>query len=141
MAASDVSYEILVEQYIKGREITAAVLNGESLPLVEIIPSGELYDYRCKYTKGKSEYICPAEIPDDMADRIRKYAVTAYNTLGCKGLVRVDFILDNGNKPWFLEVNTIPGLTELSLAPMAALKAGITFDQLIDKICRFALKG
>jgi len=139
--AAAVSPEILVEQYVKGREITCAVLDGESLPLVEIVPTNELYDYQCKYTKGKSEYICPAEIPGKTGVMIRDYAHTAYNIINCAGLTRVDFILDTEMRPFFLEVNTIPGLTELSLAPMAARQVGIDFDGLIRKLCDAALKG
>ncbi len=138
--AYDVSPEVLVEHYIKGREITSAVLDDESYPLVEIIPSNELYDYDCKYTKGKSQYICPAELPDETTNLIKDYGRRAYDALKCSGLARVDFILDKDNIPWFLELNTLPGMTELSLAPMAAKEAGIDFESLIDKICRSALK-
>jgi D-alanine-D-alanine ligase len=139
-AAASVSGEILIEEYIKGREITAAVLDGEAFPLVEIKPSGELYDYHCKYTEGGSQYVCPAEIPEKIADRIRNYALTAYKVIKCSGLARVDFILEDNKRPYFLEVNTLPGMTALSLAPMAAAAAGIDFDQLMDRIIKCALK-
>lgn len=138
--AFEISREILVEEYIKGREITAAVLDGESLPLVEVIPINELYDYECKYTKGKSQYICPAEIPEEIAAEIKELASRAYELIECSGLVRVDFILNEKNRPYFLEVNTLPGMTELSLSPMAAEEAGISFDELIERICRSALR-
>jgi len=137
--AEGVTGEVLVEQYIKGREITASVLDGRPLPLVEIIPTNELYDYQCKYTKGKSQYICPAEIPENVADAISKTAARIYEIIGCDGLARVDFIIDHRNQTYFLEVNTLPGMTELSLAPMAAKEAGIDFDALIEKICLGAL--
>ena len=137
--AYDVSSEVIVEAYIEGREITSAVLDDVVYPLVEIIPSGELYDYASKYTKGKSEYICPAKLPDEITDLIEDYGRRAYDALKCSGLVRVDFILDKDSIPWFLELNTLPGMTELSLAPMAAKEAGIDFDMLIDKICRSAM--
>jgi len=137
--AFKISADILIEKYIKGREITVAVLGGKPLPPVEIIPSNELYDYQCKYTKGKSQYICPAEIPDEVAQKGLEYAAQACELIGCSGLARVDFILDSRNRLYFLEVNTIPGMTELSLAPMAARKAGINFDELIEKICRLAV--
>jgi len=138
--AYDVSPELLVEQYIEGREITAAVLDDTEYPLVEIIPSGELYDYDCKYTKGKSKYICPAKISDEITELIKDYGRRAYSALKCSGLARVDFILDKDNIPWFLELNSLPGLTELSLAPMAAKEAGVDFDTLIDKICKSAMQ-
>ena len=139
-SASSVTGEVLAEQYIAGREITAAVLNGQPLPLVEIIPTNELYDYQCKYTKGKSKYICPAEIPDNVTAGIQQDAEKIYKLLGCEGLARVDFIMNKENKAFFLEVNTLPGMTELSLAPMAAREAGIDFDDLVNRICRAALK-
>ncbi len=132
--------QAVVEQYIKGREVTCSVLNGTPLPIVEIIPKNELYDYQCKYTKGMSQYICPAEIDEKVADLIMKYAARMYEQIGCRGLARVDFILDKDNKPWFLEVNTIPGMTELSLAPMAAKASGIDFDELIRRICTASME-
>ena len=135
-----ISPEVLVEQYVDGREITSAVLDDQSYPLVEIIPSNELYDYDCKYTKGKSEYICPAKLPDEITELIIDYGRRSYDALKCSGLARVDFILDKDNIPWFLELNTLPGMTELSLAPMAANEAGIDFDNLINKICQSAMK-
>ncbi len=138
--AGEVSKEILIEEYIKGREITAAVLNGEPLPLVEIIPTNELYDYQCKYTKGKSRYVCPAEIPENIAIIIQELAGKTYKAIGCAGLARVDFILNTNGNPYFLEVNTLPGMTELSLAPMAAKAAGISFAQLVERICQSALE-
>lgn len=132
--AAEVSSEILIEKYIKGREITCSVLDGKPLPLVEIIPSHELYDYQCKYTKGKSQYICPAPLPARLTARIQKLAARAYEAIGCSGLARADFILSRRNQPYFLEVNTLPGMTELSLAPMAARQAGISFEELVDII-------
>jgi len=139
-SAASVTGEVLAEQYIRGREITAAILNGKPLPLVEIIPAGELYDYQCKYTKGKSKYICPAEIPADITSDIQQSAEKIYKIIGCEGLARVDFIMSEQNQAYFLEVNTLPGMTELSLAPMAAKEAGIDFDDLVDHICQSALK-
>ncbi len=138
--AYDVSKEILVEQYIKGREITGAVLNGRALPLIEIIPTNECYDYQCKYTKGKSQYLCPAKLPKNITRGIQKLAVKAYTILGCSSLARVDFILDSKNHPYFLEVNTLPGMTDISLAPMAAKKSGMSFDDLIESICKAAME-
>jgi len=138
--AADITKEVLIEKYIKGREITAAILDGQKLPLVEIVPTGELYDYECKYTKGKSQYICPAEISENITIMIQDMALKAYSTIGCFGAARVDFILDARNIPHFLEVNTLPGMTELSLVPMAAKEAGITFDDLIEKTIDSATK-
>ena len=136
--AAKVTDDILVEQYCKGREITAAVLDGEAYPLVEIVPTNELYDYHCKYTKGGSQYFCPADIPEEISEQIKKHALTAYNLIQCSGLVRADFIYD-GDQINFLEINTLRGMTELSLAPMAAKEAGYSFDDLISKIIESAL--
>lgn len=133
------SSDVLVEEYISGREITAAILDGKPLPLVEIRPTNELYDYEAKYTKGKSNYIVPAEIDDEVAKLIQQAAVKAYSIIGATGLARVDFILDKQNRFFFLELNTLPGMTELSLAPMAARSIGIEFDQLVSKLIESAL--
>ncbi|MEW6412354.1 MAG: D-alanine--D-alanine ligase [Candidatus Zixiibacteriota bacterium] len=131
--------DILVEKYIKGREITAAVLDGKALPLVEIKPKKGLYDFEAKYTKGMSDYIVPAEIDKDAAASIQQAALRIYNVIGATGLVRVDFILDEDNQYFFLELNTLPGMTELSLAPMAANAVGIGFDDLVNKLMNSAM--
>lgn len=133
------SDEILIEKYIKGREITVAVLGNEALPIVEVKPKHLLYDYECKYTKGMTEYICPAEIDDSLTKEIQKQAVLAFNSIKCRGFARIDFILDENNIPYFLEVNTIPGMTDLSLVPMAAKVAEIDFNSLINKIINLSL--
>ena len=133
------SSQILVEAYQPGREITASVLDGKPLPLVEIKSKNELYDFEAKYTKGKSDYIVPAEIDNDLTKSIQEAAVKIYNVVGATGLVRVDFILDDSKNFHFLELNTLPGMTELSLAPMAASAVGIGFDQLIGKLIESAL--
>ena len=128
------SPNILIEQFIKGREITAAVLSGKALPLVEIVPNNGLYDFEAKYMKGKSEYYVPADISDEMTKTIQEAAVNIYNIIGCSGMARADFILDKKNDFYFLELNTLPGMTQLSLAPMAASAAGYGFDELIEQL-------
>jgi D-alanine-D-alanine ligase len=134
------SSSILVEQYIPGRELTVAVLDGEALPVVEIKPQSGLYDYEAKYTKGKTEYIVPAEIDSDIAVAIQEAAVKAYRVIGASGLVRVDFILADSGELYCLEVNTVPGMTNLSLAPMAAKAKGVDFDELISRIIHSAVR-
>lgn len=131
---------VLIERYIKGREITVSILGQEALPIIEVKPKHQLYDYECKYTKGMTEYICPAEIQEELAKEIQKQAIVAFNA--CKGEVfgRVDFILDENNIPYFLEINTIPGMTDLSLVPMAAKAVGISFNELIKKIIELSLE-
>lgn len=131
---------VLIERYIKGREITVSILGQEALPIIEVKPKHQLYDYECKYTKGMTQYICPAEIQEELTKEIQKQAIDAFNA--CKGEVfgRVDFILDENNIPYFLEINTIPGMTDLSLVPMAAKAVGISFNELIKKIIELSLE-
>ncbi len=139
-AAAKEGKRILVEEFIEGRELTVSILDGESLPIVEIRPKNELYDYHAKYTKGMSEYIAPAEIEPSVATHIQEAAVRAYDVVGASGLARVDFILTPDGKFYCLEINTLPGMTNLSLAPMAAKCVGLNFDQLIERIIQSALK-
>ncbi|MBK7141179.1 MAG: D-alanine--D-alanine ligase [bacterium] len=139
-AAAKEGKRILVEQFIEGRELTVSVLDGEPLPIVEIRPKNELYDYQAKYTKGMSEYIAPADIEPSIAKRIQQDAVKAFEVVGASGLARVDFILAPDSRYYCLEINTLPGMTNLSLAPMAAKCVGLSFDQLIERIIQSALK-
>ena len=123
---------ILIEKYIEGRDLTVGILKNYSLPIVEMIPKSGFYDYRAKYKKGETKYICPAEIPSGVAKKIQDIAVKAYFALGCKGSPRIDFRMTPDNRPFILEANTIPGMTETSLLPMAASKAGIGFNRLVE---------
>ena len=107
---------------------------------MEIKPSHKLYDYTCKYTKGKSKYICPADIDEELRQRLSDDAVNFYMTIGCRGYARVDFIVTLSGEYICLELNTLPGMTELSLFPMAARAIGLEFDQLLVKICRLAME-
>jgi len=138
--AAGESSEVLIEQYIKGRELTVSVLDGEALPVVEIKPKKGLYDYESKYTRGMSEYIAPAEIADDLAAGMQRDAVKTYHAVGAEGLVRVDFMLDEDFNYYMLELNTLPGMTELSLAPMAAKAIGLEFHELVDRIIKSAME-
>ncbi len=124
---------VLIEEFIPGRELTVPVLNSVSYPMVEIIPVNELYDYECKYGKGKSRYICPADIEPDIAETAASEAVKLYEAMGMKGIVRFDFRL-HGERHYFLEANTLPGMTELSLVPMSFKSAGIDYTELIERI-------
>ncbi len=132
--------EHVVERYIPGREITAAILDGVALPLVEIIPRGGFYDYTSKYTKGASRYEVPAKLDGATSERIKREALLAWKALGCRDYARVDFRLGEDGEPSCLEVNTLPGMTQLSLVPMAAAEAGLPFDELIERICTMALE-
>ena len=140
-AAFAVSDSLIVEKYLAGREITIAVLDGRGLPPVEIKPTHKLYDYACKYTKGKSRYFCPADVDGAIAARLSDDAVRFYNTIGCRGYARVDFIVASADDYICLELNTLPGMTSLSLFPMAARAAGIEFDELLERLCYLALEG
>ncbi len=136
--------EAVVEAYIPGHEVTVSVLGGPrrpmALPTIEIVAPGGFYDYAAKYTKGRSRYLCPAPLPASVNRRVTDLAVRAYDILGCGGAARVDFRVTSGGKPYVLEVNTIPGMTETSLLPMAAAKAGIDYDTLTERILESALR-
>jgi len=137
-AARKCGRRIFFEEYIPGREVTCAILDGVRLPVVEIVPEGGFYDYEHKYTKGASRYIVPAELEDDVSVKIIDIAMRAYNLLGLRHYARVDFRL-NGFEPYCLEINSLPGMTSLSLVPMAAKALGIEFPELVDRIVRMAL--
>ena len=132
--AFNYSSSVMVEQFIEGRELTVTLIGGKALPVCEIIPSHELYDYECKYTSGMSKYVCPAEIDLDLTGRIQEITERLFNVLKCRHYSRADFRLDHENNLWFLEMNTLPGMTDTSLAPMAAKAAGFSFNDLIDRI-------
>ncbi len=132
--ASRFSEIVIVEQFIEGREITVGIVGGEALPLIEIVPEDGFYDYAHKYTKGKTKYICPADVSEDIAEFMQNQALSAYNILDCSGFARADFRLDDEGQPFLLEINTIPGFTSTSLVPMAAKEVGIEFPELCEKI-------
>ncbi len=138
--AAQFTRKIMAEEYISGRELTVGILDGKALPVVEIIPSHELYDYECKYLPGKSQYVVPAEIDDDLRQKLQTYGEQAFHALGCAGYGRVDFRVNAENKPYCLEVNTLPGMTSTSLVPKAAKAAGISFEKLVEKICKEAIE-
>ena len=129
---------VLVEEYIQGRELTVMLIDGKAQPVCEIIPSHEFYDYECKYTDGMSKYICPAEIDDNISNYVKKISENLFDLLKCENYSRADFRMEDQNKFWVLEMNTLPGMTDTSLAPMSALAAGISFNELIDKIVMHA---
>jgi D-alanine-D-alanine ligase len=134
------SSNVLVEQYIPGRELTVAVLDGRTFPVVEIVPKSGLYDYEAKYSQGKSEYICPAHVPATVAEGVQRAAARLFDITGSAGLARVDFILDDDGRFYCLELNSVPGMTDLSLAPMAAKADGIDFPQLLKLLLESALR-
>jgi D-alanine-D-alanine ligase len=131
---------VMAEQYIEGRELTVTILGNEALPVVEIKPKDGFYDYEHKYTSGRTEYICPADLPTELSEEIRSKALTAHRSLGCKAYSRVDFRLNSKREYYCLEVNTLPGMTDLSLVPMGAKAIGLSFPQLLNKIIELSLK-
>jgi D-alanine-D-alanine ligase len=137
--AGEYSRHVLLEAFVPGRELTVAVLGGEALPVVEIIPRKGIYDYESKYTKGMTEYVCPADLPPGVGDELSASALRAFAALGCSGFARVDYRLTSGGDVRCLEVNTVPGMTEVSLVPMAAAAAGIGFGDLCERIVAIAL--
>lgn len=130
---------ILIEEYIDGRELTVGVLGDEPLPVVEIIPEHGLYDYECKYTSGRSQYICPADLTAEQMQVLQDLGLRAFRALNCNGYARADFRMSGEELFYCLEVNTLPGMTSTSLVPKAARAAGIEFPQLLDRICRLAI--
>ncbi len=129
---------VIAEQFIAGREITAAILGDEALPLVRIeAPQGN-YDYHNKYFGNETKYHCPSGLPADLEKQIQQQALAAFRVIGCQGWGRLDVMLDADNRPWFLEVNTIPGMTDHSLVPMAARARGVVFDDLVVRILETA---
>ncbi len=138
--AGKYSDRVLVESYIEGRELTVGILDREPLPIIEIVPDGGYYDYKHKYTKGQTQYLCPAELTEDMTHFTQGLAQTAYLALGCSGFGRVDFRINEDNQPFILEVNTIPGFTATSLVPKAAAQIGIDFPELCRQLIEITLE-
>ncbi|MBA4323410.1 MAG: D-alanine--D-alanine ligase, partial [Odoribacter sp.] len=136
-AAFKESREVLIEAFMKGREVACGVVRTKNkklvLPVTEIISKNEFFDYEAKYTPGRSEEITPADFPEYVTDEIQRLSSQISDLLGCKGIVRVDFIVV-GNKPWFLEINTVPGMTQESLVPRQAAAAGISLEELYSMV-------
>lgn len=129
---------VLVEQMIRGREVTVGVLQGRALPVIEVVPQSGFYDFKSKYTKGMTDYKIPADLPSALSQRLSNEAQRIFSALGCEGAVRVDFMIDDQEVPYALEVNTIPGMTETSLLPKSAQCVGISFDDLCDTLLQTA---
>lgn len=134
--------ELLAEPFIRGRELTVAVLGDRALCVTELQPKSGFYDFEAKYTDGKTDHICPAQIPDDVAEAMMGWALQAHRVLGCKGASRSDFRWDDTqgvDGVFLLEVNTQPGMTPLSLVPEQARQVGISYEQLVDILVKEAL--
>lgn len=132
---------VLLEEAVSGQEVTCAVLGDKALPLILIRPADcAFFDYRCKYTPGGAEEICPAPIPEKTARHVQEMAMRAHKVLGLRGYSRADFMLA-GDSPFILEVNTLPGMTPTSLVPQAAREAGLDFDALIRRLLDLGLEA
>ena len=135
--------EILVEKFIAGTELTVTVLGKDSLktlPVIEIVPKNEYYDYESKYMPGMSDHIIPARISEPEREKVEEISCKAYEAVGCRGYARIDLILDREGNPYILEINTLPGMTGTSLVPDAARAAGIKFPELLDFFVKMALE-
>ncbi len=132
--AFQVSDTVLVDAYVKGRELTVGILGDKALPIVEVVPKRDFYDYEAKYGEAGTEYIFPARLTAEAASDVSEMALRAYQALGGEVMSRVDLILSEKGEPYVLEINTIPGLTPKSLLPKAAKAFGLNFDQLCARI-------
>jgi D-alanine-D-alanine ligase len=134
------SSKILIEEFIPGRELTVAVIDNKTYPVLEIIPHSGFYDYESKYTPGMTDYIVPADISDELSEHLQKQALLAFKALGCKTYSRVDFRVNEKKEAYVLEVNNLPGMTSTSLVPKMAKCEGLSFNELIDIILKDAIK-
>lgn len=136
------SRDILVEEFIRGKELTVSMMqkDGEvvALPVIHIAPHSGMYDYHSKYTKGATEYICPADLDEETTKKVQEISKQAYEVLGCSGVARADVMLDEEGNGYVLEINTVPGMTATSLVPKAAAAAGISFPELCNIILQSA---
>ncbi|PIE66429.1 MAG: D-alanine--D-alanine ligase [Desulfobacterales bacterium] len=145
-SAFDHDDEVMVEEYVKGRELTVGVIGNDNLlplPLIEIIPDQrfDFFDYEAKYAPGASEEICPADVGDNIREKAQQWAVIAHRSLELRGYSRTDMILREDGELFVLETNTIPGMTPTSLFPQAAAEAGLPFPELLDHLIELALEG
>ena len=130
----------MIEQFIKGREFSVAVIDGEALPVIEIAPKEGFYDYKNKYQAGATVETCPAEIPDDVTKRMQKLACQAFDALHLTSYARMDFLMEEDGSLYCLEANTLPGMTQTSLIPQEAAAIGMDYDTLCERLIEVSLK-
>jgi D-alanine-D-alanine ligase len=141
VAAFSYDSRVLLERYVDGRDLAVSILDDEPLPVVEAVPTGDgFYDFEARYEIGRTEFVCPATLPDGLTEQAQELALRTYRLLGCSGFGRVDLMLGGDGELTVLEANPIPGLTETSLLPQAAEAAGISFDELVGRIVELALE-
>ncbi len=142
VAAFSYSRKVLLERHVEGRDLAVSILDDEALPVLEAVPRDEdFYDFEARYEIGRTEFVCPAQLPDEITERAQALALDTHRLLGCRTFSRVDLMLDGGGGLHVLEVNPVPGMTETSLLPQAAEAAGIGFDALVGRIVDSALEG
>lgn len=132
---------VMAERWVTGKEYTATILLGQALPLIRLETPRGFYDYEAKYLANDTRYICPCGLPGQDEERIQRLALKAFTEVGCSGWGRVDVMCDAAGAPWFLEVNTVPGMTDHSLVPMAARAVGLTFEELCWRILETSLEA
>ena len=130
---------VLIEEFVEGRELTVSIVNGKVLPVIEIMTDEDIYNFKAKYTDDKTGYIVPAKLSERATGEVKRAALATYEALECRGAARVDLVMDNEERPYVLELNTVPGMTERSLLPMAAASARIGFSALVESILLSAL--
>jgi D-alanine-D-alanine ligase len=145
VAAFSYDSKVLLERHVRGRDLAVSVLQGpdgpEALPVVEAVPRGDdFYDFESRYEIGRTDFVCPADLPEAVTQRAQEVALETFRLLGCYGFARVDLMLDEGGELFVLEANSVPGLTETSLLPQAAEAAGTGFDELVERILELALE-
>lgn len=129
---------IMAEKFIQGEEYTATILGDQVLPMIRLETHNDFYDYQAKYISNDTRYVCPCGLPEETEKQLGKLMKQAFDAVMAKNWGRVDFMIDKDNKPWLIEVNTVPGMTDHSLVPMAARQAGYSFDELVMKILQGA---
>ncbi len=139
-AAKNFAGDVLVEQWISGSEYTVAILAGQALPVIQLKTPHQFYDYSAKYQSNDTEYLCPCGLSVEDEGHIQRLALSAFNTVGASDWGRVDIMCDSSNKPWIIEINTVPGMTSHSLVPMAAKQFGLDFAELVLSILEQTLK-
>ncbi len=132
---------VIAESFMSGGEYTATILNGRALPVIKIEPANEFYDYEAKYLRDDTRYLCPCGLSAEQEAEMQRLALQAFELVGCQGWGRVDFLRSEDGKPYLLEINTAPGMTDHSLVPMAARQAGISFERLVLQILEGAHVG
>lgn len=137
--AQEFDHEVLIERWVTGREFTCSILDGEALPLIELKTSHSFYDYEAKYSSNDTQYLCPTNLPEQQEKEIQTLCLKAFDVAGARDWGRVDLMMDSNNQVWLIELNTVPGMTDHSLVPMAAKVKGISFEELVVRLLALTL--